>query len=722
MASFYRVGVDVGGTNTDAVVIDITASDHPGRGVLASYKTPTTTDITSGIEAAIAEVLKASGIDKQRVLSVNIGTTHFINALIEADSRRLDRVAVIRLCGPFTRQLPPLSDVPDHLRDVLDGGTYFLDGGLEIDGRIIANVNKAQIIDTARNIVAAGAPAVAVVGVFSPVSSEHNHEEECKRLINENFPQLKVVCSHSIGPIGLLERENATILNAAILDTAGRVTRGFKAAMRRLSLGCPLYLSQNDGTLIDVDTAAHYPIKTFASGPTNSMIGAAFLSGLDKMYKPSLNDTEANISSIAASQILVVDIGGTTTDVCALLPSGFPRPAPGFVEIGGVRTAFSIPEVASIGLGGGSVVNWTPLQTAEQATVTVGPSSVGHAIQKDALAFGGHTLTATDVVIAAGKLVLGDAALTRDIPLAVVQAAQAEIKNTLEVIVDKMKVSRAPVHVLLVGGGAVLAPETLQGVEKCTLPPHSGAANAVGAAIAKVCGEVDVVEMLDGKSEDIVVREARTKAIDIAVKKGALYDDVEVVEVNKMPLQYTHKPAIRIQVKAVGRLATFDGLTPPASPPGHAKLDDEVVEKSEDPKVIGSDRSSTVSSIKPSTAVSLSDYRPDVRNNIWHVSEVDLELIATGCGVLGTGGGGPTHYEYMRCLTSLRTSGKGKMQIVSPTSLNDDDLICSGAWYGSPSVLNERIGAGTEIALAMDGMKRVMGGRASFQALLAPEM
>lgn len=89
------------------------------------------------------------------------------------------------------------------------------------------------------------------------------------------------------------------------------------------------------------EVAAQFPIKTFASGPTKSMTGAAFLAGLDK---PRLED--------AGTQVLVLDIGGTTTDVCALLPSGFPRQAPNFVEVGGVRSAFSMPEVLSVGLGG----------------------------------------------------------------------------------------------------------------------------------------------------------------------------------------------------------------------------------------------------------------------------------------------------------------------------------------------------------------------------------
>ncbi|KAJ0335745.1 hypothetical protein COL922a_008817 [Colletotrichum nupharicola] len=254
--SLYRIGVDVGGTNTDAAILDITAPNTPGRGVLASHKASTTLDITSGIESAIREVLTTSAVDQKKVLSVTIGTTHFINALVEADTRRLSRVAVVRLCGPFTRQIPPFSDFPSGLRRILDGGVYYLDGGLEIDGREIAPLDHEQIRNAAREIVAAGVQAVALVGVFAPLDHAGVHEETFKKMFLEEAPGLDVVCSHEIGPPGLLERENATILNAAILRTAQKVTRGFKRAMTRLRLACPLFLSQNDGTLIDADTAA----------------------------------------------------------------------------------------------------------------------------------------------------------------------------------------------------------------------------------------------------------------------------------------------------------------------------------------------------------------------------------------------------------------------------------------------------------------------------------
>ncbi|OAL50289.1 DUF917-domain-containing protein [Pyrenochaeta sp. DS3sAY3a] len=702
--SLYRIGIDVGGTNTDAAILDIRAFNSPGRGVLASHKAPTTEDITSGIEAAISSVIHESKIDQTRILSVTIGTTHFINALVEADARRLDRVAVVRLCGPFTRQIPPFSDFPVGLRNILDGGSHYLDGGLEIDGREIAPLNPDQIRDTAHQIVASGIRAVALIGVFSPLDHEGRHEQRCKDLLLQAAPDLDIVCSKDIGPTGFLERENATILNAAILRTGLRVTRGFKRAMTRLGLSCPLYLSQNDGTLIDADTAAEYPIKTFASGPTNSMTGAAFLAGVD--YTKETGDDSIE------PQVLVVDVGGTTTDVCALLPSGFPRQAPGFVEVAGVRTAFSMPDVVSIGLGGGSKVYVNP-QTGQ---VTVGPASVGHYIQREAKIFGGNTLTTSDIVVALGKAKLGNPSLVGDLPKPLVENARKEIKKMLERVVEQMKVSAAPVHVLLVGGGALLVTETLEGVDKCIQPIHQGAANAVGAAIAKVSGEIDTVEIPGSRSEKEIIDAACKRAIDLTVQKGASREDVQIVEITKTPLQYTPNGAIRIQIRAIGQLSIPHEFTPPPSPPLPSEISCEVDEGEK----IGSPNAME-STYKPALHIDLATYRPEVIDGTWFVSEVDLELIATGCGVLGTGGGGPTHHEYLKSLHALRTGGDKRMRIISPKALNDDDILCFGSWYGSPSVINERIAGGNEIIDGINAANKVVGNK-SFDGIFIDEI
>ena len=222
----------------------------------------------------------------------------------------------------------------------------------------------------------------------------------------------------------MLERENASILNASILNYAKRTISGFRQAMRTLDLNCPLYLTQNDGTLTSASAAAKLPIRTFASGPTNSMRGAAFLAGLD-----------VSNEKYHGKSTIVVDIGGTTTDVGVLLPSGFPRQAAAFIQVGGVRTNFSMADVQSIGLGGGSRVRVTRSTAGEQ--VTVGPDSVGNWLLRDAKVFGGDVLTATDILVATGAVKLGEIEHVADVSSSLVLKAQKVVKKLLEGILDK---------------------------------------------------------------------------------------------------------------------------------------------------------------------------------------------------------------------------------------------------------------------------------------------
>jgi hypothetical protein len=281
---------------------------------------------------------------------------------------------------------------------------------------------------------------------------------------------------------------------------------------------------------------------------------------------------------------------------------------------------------------------------------------------------------------------------------------------------EQMKVSDAPVHVLLVGGGALLVTEDLDGVDKCINPIHQGAANAVGAAIAKISGEIDLVEIPGGRSEKQIIDAVCKHAVDLAVQRGASREDVEIVDVNKTPLQYMTNGAMRIQVRAVGPLATPSEFTPPSSPPLSWEEDCEV----EEGEKVGVPNALDPT-YKPALHMELDAYRPEVQQGAWYVSEIDLELIATGCGVLGTGGGGPTHHEYLKSLHALGTGGDKKMRIVSPESLADDAVLCFASWYGSPSVINERIAGGNEIAAGINAVNIIVGNK-SFDGLLIDEM
>jgi N-methylhydantoinase A/oxoprolinase/acetone carboxylase beta subunit len=509
-----RIGIDVGGTNTDAVLMD-------GTTVVAKIKTPTTEDVTSGITTALRHVLETSGTATAQIAGVMIGTTHFTNAVVER--KRLEPTAAVRLGLPATAALPPFVDWPEDLADALGRHAYLCHGGHEFDGREISPLDVDEVKRIAAELTAKGITAVAVSSVFSPVNT--SMEQEAAAIITAEAPETSVTISSDIGRIGLLERENAAILNACLRSLAQQTVAAFRSAIGELGITAPLYLTQNDGTLMSADFAEQYPVLTFASGPTNSMRGAAFLSGL--------------------KDAMVVDVGGTTSDVGALT-HGFPREASVAVDIGGVRTNFRMPDVYSFGLGGGSLVRKDPLR--------VGPQSVGYRISEEALVFGGETLTTTDIAVAAGAADIGDGERVKGLDGNFVQATMERIQEMADTAVDRMKTSAEPIPVIVVGGGSILIAKPVAGASEMVKPQHFEAANAVGAAIGQISGEVDRVYSLESRSRADALDDAKAEASQKAIEAGADAATVQIVDVEDVPLTYLPGNATRIRVKAVGDL------------------------------------------------------------------------------------------------------------------------------------------------------------------------
>ena len=509
-----RIGIDVGGTNTDAVLLD-------AERVVAAVKTPTTADVTSGVTRALTELLaRAGGAARAGVGAVMIGTTHFTNAVVQRHG--LTRVAAVRIGLPASASLPPFVDWPEDLADIVRGEVVMLEGGHEYDGRPIVPFDAAGMRAAAKRFREAGVTSVAVASVFSPL--DPSCEEQAAAILAEECPDAAVTLSQRLGRIGLLERENVALLNACLRDLARTTTRAFGDALRASGIEAPLYLTQNDGTVTLAEVAEAYPVYSFASGPTNSMRGAAFLSRL----------TDA----------LVIDVGGTTTDVGALR-HGFPREANNVVEVGGVRTLFRMPDVLSLGLGGGSVVTLDPL--------TIGPVSVGYRLTTESRVFGGATLTATDIGVAAGLVDLGDRGRVADLPARQVDAALARIRAMVEEAVDRIKTEAGDVPLVVVGGGAFLVPERLSGVSRTVAVEHQAVANAVGAAIAQVSGEVD--QIFQSLPREEAIARARRVAEERAVKAGAAAGTLRTVEVEDLPIAYLPGNSLRVRVRVVGEIA-----------------------------------------------------------------------------------------------------------------------------------------------------------------------
>jgi N-methylhydantoinase A/oxoprolinase/acetone carboxylase beta subunit len=537
-----RIGIDVGGTNTDAVLI-AGRTDEDVR-VVAAVKTPTTEDVTTGVVTAIADLLAKApaGFERGAITAVMIGTTHFTNAVVEG--RRLTPTAVVRLGLPATAALPPLTGWPDRLRTAVGDRTYLCHGGYEYDGSELSAVDPDELRRVAADLAGAGVRSVAVSSVFAPVNGAM--EQEAAEILRAEVPGLRVSCSHEFGRIGLLERENATVLNAALVDLADELADALTGALADAGITAPLLLSQNDGTLMDIEYGRRFPAATFASGPTNSMRGAGFLAGV--------------------ADCAVIDVGGTTTDI-GVLVGGFPRETTSATEVAGIRTNWRMPDVLSLGIGGGSLVR----NFSDAERCTVGPESVGFALTSRALVFGGDTLTLTDVAVAAGRTRIGlTTALVRRFDHDRAQAVLAAAAGRIADAVDRMRTSPAPLPAILVGGGSVVLPERLPGLPDVRRPEHADVANAIGAAIAKVGGELDrVVPIADG-TRSRVLAELKAEAVAQAEAAGARRVSVEIVEIVEVPLAYLPGGDTRVRVKAVGDLDLDRVRAPQQVGAGHA--------------------------------------------------------------------------------------------------------------------------------------------------------
>ncbi len=505
-----RIGIDVGGTNTDAVLVD-------DSGVVVAVKTPTTEDVTTGILTALAELLSRLGAVAGPVDAVVVGTTHFTDAVVQR--RDLEPVAALRIGLPSGRSLPPFVDWPEDLAAIARGAVFMVQGGHEVDGRPLAPFDERATREAAERIRDLGFGAVAVSAVFSPLTPEC--EERAAAILGDVIPGILVTCSHELGRIGLLGRENAALLNAALVPLARRTVRAFVAALRESGIQAPLYLTQNDGTVMRAEFAEAFPVWSFSSGFANSMRGAAYISGL--------------------ADAMVVNVGGTTTDV-GHLKAGFPREAARAVEVGGVRTLFRMPDLLSMGLGGGSIV--------DPEHRTVGPLSVGYRLTEEARVFGGSTLTATDLAVALGLADIGDRSRVANLNDKMVGAAFLRCAILIEEGVDRMKMDALPIPLLAVGGGAFLVPPELFGISEVIHVEHADVANAVGAAIAQVSGEVD--QVFSGVGRERALQEAEGIARKRAVEAGASAATLTLVEAEDIPLPYLPGDALRVRVRVVG--------------------------------------------------------------------------------------------------------------------------------------------------------------------------
>lgn len=331
------LGVDTGGTYTDAVLI------RDEKEVIASAKSLTTRqDLAIGVGGAIRGVLEQSGVQPEEVSLAALSTTLATNALVEGQG---GRVALIYI--GFAE-----SDLDRHgLRDALKGDPALVIGGGHTHAGSEAAPLDTETLEMFLRTEGQGVTGFAVAGVFA--TRNPAHEVEAARIIHE-LTGAPATCSHQLsaklnGP----KRAVTAVLNARLIGMIDRLIGRAQDTLLDLGIEAPMMVVRGDGALMSGEQARERPIETILSGPAASIVGARWMTGAD--------------------HALVSDIGGTTTDV-ALIKDGKPAIDQAGARVGAFRTMVEAVAMRTTGLGGDSQVHL--VTSGLSGGLTLGPRRV----------------------------------------------------------------------------------------------------------------------------------------------------------------------------------------------------------------------------------------------------------------------------------------------------------------------------------------------------------
>ena len=539
------IGLDVGGTHADAVLI--------GReGLVHSVKVATDPDqLFSTIMSALRRLTENQDVvDIERLV---LSTTLATNLVVQ---QKLPPVAVLVSAGPGID--PEYFRIGDHY--------HVVQGALDHSGREIASIDEEQIVDIGRQLKKHGITCAAVVSKFSVRNPAH--ELQVAELLSPYVNH--VFMGHVLsGTLNFPRRITTTYLNAAVYPIHSSFFDAVQLSLEKQGLSVPIRVLKPDGGSMNFSSSLDYPAQTILSGPSASVMGAINYAPKDKTC-------------------LVLDIGGTTTDM-ALILNGVPVISAEGIEIGSYKTLIRALMTRSIGIGGDSVVR------VQDGKLTIGPDRIGVA-----MAYGGPVPTPTDALCVLGLTVDGDTQLAQKGLSLLAAEMDVSIEEIAEYIVDGacQEILKAagelveylnsrpvytvhemfeglkiePDHILVLGGPASqvakrLAPLFAGEVETV---PHWQVANAIGCALSRVTCEVTVYadtaqkiitaqgeEFNQKIDEDITLDDVRQIAFDLvrakALRRGAIpeYLEMEIIEESQFNMiRGFHSQGKNIRVRA----------------------------------------------------------------------------------------------------------------------------------------------------------------------------
>lgn len=678
----YVVGIDVGGTNTDAILLQ-------NEAIVARCKTPTTEDRTTGIVIALKELFASNQNIVNQISSINIGTTTLLNAFLER--RNLDKPLIVRLGKPFANAHPPTIGWDDEAK-ALVGNCHQIRGGYQYNQKGIQPLDVPKIEKLAEQTVTDGIESVAITGIFSPINPDQ--EILAGRIFRKVNPKLGISLSHQLGDLGLLGRENAAIVNAMLFRLYHDVCESIKRAMQNLGINTKVYLTQGNGIKSRIDSIYANPLLTLRSGPLNSIKGAARIADVQ--------------------HAVVVDIGGTSTDV-GIIKSGQPVNENCQTNDQGIHYTFTTPRINNFRLGGG-----TEIKVNDEGKIEF-CASVGFDLLKKALAFGGEILTPTDIALASDRLAIpnGDPDQVRQALLKkeyhresirrfyeknekiiIEELTVSHVKNFIEKVDDAIyerlrreilatidSMEEIPENLILVGGGAKLFDlerlrldfiQQQRKFRKVFIPDNADVANALGAGISLLGCTVKKYYDNDEAKDDIQALTEKTLELakELLIKQGADPATIVKSSVHSLTLSYLQKPLILLSLSAVGK-DTGDSVP---------------LSESDDINDVYSPQASTETLREKFREIEeLPGKRPTIDEERTTLLSIEaINDMALGAGWLGSGGGADPEKARLVTVEALKEKDV-RLRLVSLDDLPDDALVVSFGGMGSPNIGYEKL-------------------------------
>jgi len=514
------VGLDVGGTHTDVVVLQ-------GREIVSKVKSLTDEkDLLQTVCFGVFDAIR--GLDPQAIRRVVVSTTLATNAIIQ---EKTEPVGILVASGPGVN--PHAFAIGDHY--------YVVSGAIDHRGQEIAPINDEEVLEIARKLRSENVRNLAVVSKFS--IRNPSHELKMRDLLADNFET--VTLGHQVsGQLNFARRIATAYLNGAVARISGEFYQAVLGCMEQEGIQIPLEILKADGGTMTQESSVQYAVETILSGPAASVMGTLAFADPGK-------------------EEVVLDIGGTTTDI-AILVNGAPLLKPLGIRMGGYNTLVRALRTVSIGVGGDS---WVRL---ENGHLKVGPERKGRA-----LAYGGPEPTPTDALVTLDtvqgeqkqRAIEGIHRLAEQLGKGVQETAKAIVEKSCSLIMEAVnalvdRVNQQPVYtihellegrtiqpsgLIVIGGPAKEIAPWLQAFSgwQTHVPAEYEVANAIGAAVARTTCEVTVLAdtsrgyvcapeegYLDKIGKEASKRKVVQIAFDLLRKKahrlGAEEDDLEM--------------------------------------------------------------------------------------------------------------------------------------------------------------------------------------------------